>query len=122
MKALIKAKPEPGIWMHDTPEPACGHNDVVIRIVKTSICGTDTHIYRWDDWSRKTVPVPLIIGHEFAGVVEAVGGEVDGFRPGDRVSGEGHITCGYCRNCRAGRRHLCRNTVSVYYEVVFNKL
>ncbi len=113
MKALVKAKSEPGIWMEDVPEPDYGHNDVKIKIVKTAICGTDIHIYNWDDWSKATVPVPMVIGHEFSGVVVETGGEVDGFKPGDRVSGEGHITCGYCRNCRAGRRHLCRNTVGV---------
>ena len=113
MKALVKSKPEPGIWMDDVPEPGVGHNDVLIRIRKTAICGTDVHIYNWDDWSQKTIPVPMTIGHEFAGEVVEVGGEVAGFEPGDRVSGEGHITCGHCRNCRAGRRHLCRNTVGV---------
>ncbi len=113
MKALVKLKPEPGIWMDDVAEPSVGHNDVLIRIRKTAICGTDVHIYNWDDWSRKTIPVPMTIGHEFAGEVVEVGGEVAGFKPGDRVSGEGHITCGHCRNCRAGRRHLCRNTVGV---------
>ena len=113
MKALVKLKPEPGIWMDDVPEPRVGHNDVLVRIRKTAICGTDVHIYNWDDWSQKTIPVPMTIGHEFAGEVVEVGGEVAGFKPGDRVSGEGHITCGHCRNCRAGRRHLCRNTVGV---------
>ena len=113
MKALVKLKPEPGIWMDDVAEPSVGHNDVLIRIRKTAICGTDVHIYNWDDWSQKTIPVPMTIGHEFAGEVVEVGGEVAGFKPGDRVSGEGHITCGHCRNCRAGRRHLCRNTVGV---------
>ncbi|MFQ5783544.1 MAG: L-threonine 3-dehydrogenase [Alphaproteobacteria bacterium] len=113
MKALVKAKPEPGIWMEDVAEPRVGHNDVLIRIAKTAICGTDLHIYNWDDWSRRTIPVPMTIGHEFCGEVVEVGGEVAGFKPGDRVSGEGHITCGHCRNCRAGRRHLCRNTVGV---------
>jgi threonine 3-dehydrogenase len=113
MKALVKSKPEPGIWIDDVPEPVCGHNDVLIKIVKTAICGTDIHIFNWDEWSRETVPVPMVIGHEFVGVIAEVGSEVDGFAPGDRVSGEGHITCGYCRNCRAGRRHLCRNTIGV---------
>ena len=113
MRALVKTKAEPGIWMEDVARPAVGHNDVLIRVTKAAICGTDIHIYGWDDWSRRTIKVPMTIGHEFVGVVEAVGGEVSGFKPGDRVSGEGHITCGYCRNCRAGRRHLCRNTVGV---------
>ena len=113
MKALVKAKPEPGIWMQKTTRPKLGHNDVLIRIRKTAICGTDVHIYNWDEWSRKTIPVPMTIGHEFVGEVVAVGGEVAGFAPGDRVSGEGHVTCGHCRNCRAGRRHLCRNTEGI---------
>jgi len=113
MKTLVKAKPEPGIWMQKTARPKIGHNDVLIRIRKTAICGTDVHIYNWDDWSRRTIPVPMTIGHEFVGEVVEIGGEVAGFAPGDRVSGEGHITCGHCRNCRAGRRHLCRNAVGV---------
>ncbi len=113
MKALVKAKPEQGIWMQDVPEPEYGHNDLLIKIRKTAICGTDIHIYNWDEWSRKTIPVPMVVGHEFVGEVAAIGGEVSGFAVGDRVSGEGHITCGHCRNCRAGRRHLCANTVGV---------
>ena len=113
MRALIKEKAGPGIWLNDIPEPEPGHNDVLIRINKTAICGTDIHIYNWDDWAARTIPVPMAVGHEFAGVIEAVGSEVRGLKPGDRVSGEGHITCGHCRNCRAGRRHLCRNTVGV---------
>jgi threonine 3-dehydrogenase len=113
MKALVKAKAEEGIWMVEVPEPGVGHNDVLIRIRKTAICGTDVHIYNWDDWSRRTIPVPMTIGHEFVGEIVEIGGEVEGFKAGDRVSGEGHITCGHCRNCRAGRRHLCRNTRGV---------
>jgi threonine 3-dehydrogenase len=114
MKALVKSRPVEGIWMaHDAPEPEVGVHDVCIRIRKTAICGTDVHIYDWDEWSRRTIPVPMIVGHEYFGVVEAVGAEVEAFRPGDRVSGEGHITCGFCRNCRAGRRHLCRHAVGV---------
>jgi threonine 3-dehydrogenase len=113
MKALAKLQPEVGIWMHDVPIPTIGHNDLLIKIVKTSICGTDVHIYNWDSWSQQTVPLNMTIGHEYAGVVAAVGAEVTGFAIGDRVSGEGHVTCGHCRNCRAGRRHLCRNTVGV---------
>jgi threonine 3-dehydrogenase len=113
MRALVKEKAEPGIWLKDIPEPEPGHNDVLIRISKTAICGTDIHIYNWDEWAARTIPVPMAVGHEFCGVIEAVGGEVRGLKPGDRVSGEGHITCGHCRNCRAGRRHLCRNTVGV---------
>ena len=113
MKALVKAKPEPGIWMEDAPRPAVGHNDVLIRIAKTAICGTDVHIYNWDDWSRRTIAVPMTVGHEFVGVIAEVGAEVAGLEVGQRVSGEGHVTCGHCRNCRAGRRHLCRNAVGV---------
>lgn len=113
MKALVKARPEPGIWLQEIPEPRVGHNDVLIRVRKTAICGTDMHIYNWDAWAQKTIPVPMAVGHEYCGEVIEIGSEVAGIKPGDRVSGEGHITCGYCRNCRAGRRHLCRNTVGV---------
>lgn len=113
MRALVKAKAEPGIWMQDVPEPAIGHNDVLIRMQKTAICGTDMHIYKWDDWARRTIRVPMAVGHEYCGEIVALGSEVRGFSIGDRVSGEGHLTCGYCRNCRAGWRHLCRNTVGV---------
>jgi threonine 3-dehydrogenase len=113
MKALVKSQRAPGIWLEDVAEPARGHNDVRIRIRKTAICGTDIHIYTWDQWAQKTVPVPMAVGHEYVGEIVELGSEVQGFKVGDRVSGEGHITCGYCRNCRAGRRHLCRNTVGV---------
>ena len=113
MKALVKAKAEPGIWMQDIPEPKVGPNDVLIKVGKTAICGTDMHIYLWDQWAQKTIPVPMAVGHEYVGEIVEIGSEVQGFAIGDRVSGEGHITCGYCRNCRAGRRHLCRNTVGV---------
>ncbi len=113
MKALAKLRPEPGIWLTDVPKPEVGHNDILIKIHKTAICGTDVHIYNWDEWSQKTIPVPMVVGHEYAGEIVAVGQEVQGYKIGDRVSGEGHITCGHCRNCRAGRRHLCRNTVGV---------
>ena len=113
MKALVKSKPEPGIWMEDLPAPKVGHNDVLIEVGKTAICGTDIHIYHWDEWARQTIPVPMAVGHEFVGRVVEIGSEVQGLAVGDRVSAEGHITCGYCRNCRAGRRHLCRNTLGV---------
>lgn len=113
MKALAKLHAEPGIWMTETEVPEYGYNDILIKIKKTAICGTDIHIYKWDDWSQKTIPVPMVVGHEYVGVVAAMGDGVRGFAVGDRVSGEGHITCGHCRNCRAGRRHLCRNTVGV---------
>ncbi|MEC7520641.1 MAG: L-threonine 3-dehydrogenase [Myxococcota bacterium] len=113
MKALVKAKAEEGIWMQEQPRPEIGPNDVLIEISKTAICGTDVHIYNWDEWSQRTIPVPMTVGHEFVGRVAEVGSHVRGFEVGDRVSGEGHITCGHCRNCRAGKRHLCRNTVGV---------
>jgi threonine 3-dehydrogenase len=113
MKALVKKHREVGLWMEQVPVPEIGPNDVLVKIRKTAICGTDLHIYNWDEWSQKTIPVPMVTGHEFVGVIEAVGSHVAGFAVGDRVSGEGHITCGHCRNCRAGRRHLCRNTVGV---------
>jgi threonine 3-dehydrogenase len=113
MKALVKARAEPGIWMQDVPEPKIGHNDVLIKVHRSAICGTDMHIYNWDAWAQKSVPVPMAVGHEYAGEIVEIGSEVYGFKVGDRVSGEGHITCGHCRNCRAGRRHLCRNTAGV---------
>jgi threonine 3-dehydrogenase len=113
MRALVKAKPERGIWLEDIDKPTVGHNDVLIRVKRTAICGTDIHIYQWDDWASKTIPVPLAVGHEFYGEVVECGVEVKGFNVGDRVSAEGHVTCGVCRNCRAGRRHLCMNTVGV---------
>ena len=113
MKSLVKAKAEKGIWLQDTPKPEVGHNDLLIKIRKTAICGTDMHIYNWDEWSQKTIPVPMVVGHEYVGEVVGMGQEVKGFKVGDRVSGEGHITCGHCRNCRAGRVHLCRNTEGV---------
>ena len=113
MKALVKTKAERGMWMQDIAVPEVGHNDVLIKIIRTAICGTDIHIYQWDDWAQKTIPVPLAIGHEFSGEVVECGSEVKGFKTGDRVSAEGHITCGVCRNCRAGRRHLCINSISV---------
>lgn len=108
MKALYKKEAKPGIWMKtDAPIPTIGPNDVLIKIRKTAICGTDIHIYKWDEWSQKNVPVGLITGHEYVGVIEKVGNEVQGFAVGDRVSGEGHLTCGHCRNCRGGKQHLC---------------
>ena len=113
MKALVKAEKAEGIWLQDVAKPVCGHNDLLIKVKKTAICGTDIHIYNWDEWAQTTIPVPMTVGHEFVGVVAEVGSEVAGFKEGDRVSGEGHITCGHCRNCRAGRRHLCPNTVGV---------
>lgn len=113
MRALVKSKAEPGLWLEEKPVPEPGVSDVLIKIRKTAICGTDVHIYNWDAWSRKTIRVPMTIGHEFAGVVAAVGSHVKDFREGDVVSGEGHIVCGHCRNCLAGRRHLCPNTSGV---------
>ena len=113
MKALVKAKAEPGIWMADIPKPTIGPNDVLIRMKKTAICGTDMHIYHWDEWAQRTIKVPMAVGHEYCGEIVDMGSEVRGLKVGDRVSGEGHVTCGFCRNCRAGRRHLCRNTIGV---------
>lgn len=113
MKTLAKVKAEPGIWMVDAAKPDVGPNDVLIKIKKTAICGTDMHIYKWDEWSQKTIPVPMTVGHEYVGVVAGMGSEVKGLKIGQRVSGEGHLVCGHCRNCRAGRRHLCRNTTGV---------
>ncbi len=114
MKALCKKEAKPGIWMiHDAPVPEIGPNDVLIKIRKTSICGTDIHIYKWDEWSAKTVPVPLITGHEWMGEVVKIGSEVKNLDIGQRVSGEGHLTCGTCRNCRAGKQHLCTHTKGV---------
>ncbi|WP_028387719.1 L-threonine 3-dehydrogenase [Legionella fairfieldensis] len=113
MRSLVKAKREPGIWMQDVPTPEYGVNDVLIKIHKTAICGTDIHIYNWDDWAQATIPVPMTVGHEFYGEIVELGREVKGLKAGQRVSGEGHITCGMCRNCRAGKRHLCRNTEGV---------
>ncbi len=113
MKALVKKEAAPGIWLEELPQPRIGPNDVLIQIAKTAICGTDMHIFNWDEWARKTIPVPMAVGHEYCGRVVEVGSEVRGLRVGDRVSGEGHITCGHCRNCRAGRRHLCRNAIGV---------
>jgi len=113
VKALVKAAAEPGLWMEDIPVPAIGPNDVLIKIAKTAICGTDMHIYTWDHWAQRTIHPPMAVGHEYFGTIVDIGSEVRGLDVGDRVSGEGHITCGHCRNCRAGRRHLCRNTVGV---------
>ncbi|MDP3984770.1 MAG: L-threonine 3-dehydrogenase [Acidimicrobiia bacterium] len=109
MRALVKSRPEPGLWMEDLPTPQPGPQEVLIRVRKTSICGTDLHIYRWDEWAQSTIPVSLVIGHEFMGEVVEIGTAVEGLTAGERVSGEGHITCGHCRNCRAGRRHFCHN-------------
>ena len=113
MKALVKKYDKPGIWMDEVPVPGIGINDVLIKIKKTSICGTDIHIYNWDDWAKKTIPVPMVTGHEYVGTVEAIGSNVHDVKIGELVSGEGHIVCGYCRNCRAGRRHLCPNAKGV---------
>lgn len=113
MRALVKAKREPGLWMQEVPVPELGPNDVLIKVRKTGICGTDLHIYNWDEWSQKTIQTPMQIGHEFMGEIARLGSAVSGFEVGERVSGEGHITCGHCRNCRAGKRHLCRNTVGL---------
>ena len=113
MRALVKLERAPGLTLTLVKKPVVGHNDVMIRIRKTAICGTDIHIWKWDEWAQKTIPVPMHVGHEYVGEIVEMGQEVRGFEVGDRVSGEGHITCGHCRNCRAGRRHLCRNTTGV---------
>jgi threonine 3-dehydrogenase len=113
MKALVKQKDEPGLWLEEVPIPQVGINDVLIQIHKSSICGTDVHIYDWDAWAQKTITVPTVIGHEYVGRVAEVGSNVTGFKPADLVSGEGHLVCGFCRNCLAGRRHLCPHTRGV---------
>lgn len=113
MRALVKREAKPGLWLEEVPIPTCGPRDVLIKIKKTAICGTDLHIYKWDKWSQDNVPVPMHVGHEFAGEIIETGTDVSNFKIGDRVSGEGHIVCGTCRNCRAGIRHLCRNTYGV---------
>tara|TARA_Y200000002_G_scaffold1504_1_gene1510 strand:+ start:7804 stop:8826 length:1023 start_codon:yes stop_codon:yes gene_type:complete len=113
MKALVKSSSERGIWLENIPEPKCDTNDVKIRITHSSICGTDLHIYKWDEWAQKTLDVPLVIGHEFCGIVEEIGPGVTHYKHGQRVSGEGHITCGNCRNCRAGKRHLCQKSSGI---------
>jgi threonine 3-dehydrogenase len=113
MKALVKKEAAEGLWLEDVPEPEIGINDVLIRIDRTGICGTDVHIYNWDAWAQATIPVPMVVGHEFVGQIEAVGENVHDFKPGDVVSGEGHVVCGRCRNCLAGRRHLCAKTKGV---------
>jgi threonine 3-dehydrogenase len=113
MKALVKRHRQPGLWLEDVPVPEYGINDVLIEILKTGICGTDLHIYNWDAWAQKTIPVPMVVGHEFVGRIVATGANVHDFAVGDIVSGEGHVVCGRCRNCLAGRRHLCKNTLGV---------
>src|SRR5260370_20997147 len=113
MKALVKSKREPGLWLEDVPEPTIGINDVLIRVRRAGICGTDLHIYNWDEWAQHTIPVPMAIGHEFVGEIVDTGSNVNDFHRGDIVSGEGHVVCGRCRNCLAGRRHLCAHTMGV---------
>src|SRR5207249_8501248 len=113
MQAVVKDRAEPGLWLEEVPVPNVGTDDVLIRVVKTSICGTDVHIYNWDAWARKTIPVPMVVGHEFVGRVVDFGANVKDFHPGEIVSGEGHVICGRCRNCLAGRRHLCKDTQGV---------
>jgi threonine 3-dehydrogenase len=113
MKALVKSRPEPGLWLEEVPVPEMGINDVLVRVKKASICGTDIHILKWDEWARRTIPVPMVIGHEFMGEIVATGSNVVDFFPGQIVSGEGHVVCGRCRNCLAGRRHLCAHTSGV---------
>lgn len=113
MKALVKRERKPGLWLEDVPKPEVGINDVLIRVDRTGICGTDLHIFKWDDWAQRTIPVPMVVGHEFVGEVVEVGSNVKDFFPGEVVSAEGHVVCGRCRNCLAGRRHLCKDTVGI---------
>jgi len=113
MKALVKSKKQEGLWLEEVPVPVPGKNEVLIKILRTAICGTDVHIYNWDDWARQTIPVPMPIGHEFVGKIAEIGDNVQDFKQGDLVSGEGHLVCGHCRNCLAGKRHLCKNTSGV---------
>src|SRR4051794_40386484 len=113
MKALVKRERAAGLWLEDVPEPPVGFNDVLIKVRKTGICGTDIHIYKWDAWAQKTIPVPMVVGHEFVGEIVAVGENATDFHLGEIVSGEGHVVCGLCRNCLAGRRHLCAHTKGV---------
>jgi threonine 3-dehydrogenase len=113
VKALVKSRSEPGLWLEDVPEPEVGMNDVLIRVLRAGICGTDVHIYNWDEWAQKTIKVPMAIGHEFVGKIVEVGANVTEYKPGEIVSGEGHIVCGHCRNCMAGRYHMCANTSGV---------
>ncbi|PYI85082.1 MAG: L-threonine 3-dehydrogenase [Verrucomicrobia bacterium] len=113
MKALVKVHSKPGLWLEEVPVPAIGINDVLIRVDRTGICGTDLHIYKWDDWAQKTIPVPMVVGHEFVGEIMEVGSNVVDFHPGEIVSAEGHVVCGRCRNCLAGRRHLCKDTKGI---------
>ena len=113
MKALVKSRPEKGLWMEEVDIPQIGVNDILIKVKKSAICGTDLHIYRWDEWSQNTIKTPMTIGHEYVGTVAKMGEGVTGFEIGDRVTGEGHIACGHCRNCRRGRKHICENTVGI---------
>jgi len=113
MKALVKSHAKPGLWLEEIPVPTAGINDVLIRVHKTRICGTDLHIYKWDAWAQKTIPVPMAVGHEFVGEIVEIGSNVNDFKPGDIVSAEGHVVCGRCRNCLAGRRHLCADTKGI---------
>ena len=113
MRALVKAKREPGLWMQDVPKPEPGEDDVLIRVRKTSICGTDLHIHHWDAWAQATIPVPMVVGHEFMGEIAALGAGVKGLEVGQRVAGEGHVTCGHCRNCKGGRREFCHHHTGV---------
>ena len=113
MKALVKARPGKGLWMQEVPVPEPGLNDVIVKVKKSAICGTDLHIYNWDEWSRKTIKTPMIIGHEYMGYIEKMGAGVTNLKTGDRVTGEGHLACGHCRNCRRGKEHVCENSVGI---------
>ena len=113
MKALVKARPEKGLWMQEVPVPEPGLNDVIIKVKKSAICGTDLHIYEWNEWARKTIHTPMVIGHEYMGYIEKMGAGVTNLKIGERVTGEGHLACGHCRNCRRGKEHVCENTVGI---------
>ena len=113
MRALVKAKPEPGLWMEEVPVPEPKQGEVLVKVHRSAICGTDLHIWKWDRWAQRTIPVPMVVGHEYVGEVHRLGAGVRGFEIGERVTSEGHIVCGHCRNCRAGREHLCPNTLGV---------
>ena len=118
MRALVKSKSEKGIWMEEVPRPTPGTNEVLVRVEKTAICGTDLHIYQWDEWAQRTIREGLVIGHEFVGIIEELGDGVTGYSTGDRVSAEGHIVCGHCRNCPAGQPHVCANTIGIGIHLI----
>ena len=117
MKALVKAKPEKGLWMQEVLIPEPGLNDVIIKVNKSAICGTDLHIYEWNPWAQRTIKTPMVIGHEYMGYIDRIGAGVPNLKPGDRVTGEGHLACGHCRNCRRGKEHVCENSIGIGVNV-----